>query len=80
VADTTIVSQGAVCLEFGNHLRHGRRLLPDTHIDTFDAGVLLVDDRVQPDRRLSGLPVADDQLALSAPDGRCGVHDLDSRL
>src|SRR5205085_8936089 len=40
----------------------------------------LVDDGVDGDRGLSGLPVADDQLALAAADGNEAVDRLDSRL
>ena len=39
---------------------------------------LLVDDRVQADGGLAGLPVADDQLALAAADRRHGVDGLDA--
>src|SRR5260370_26349887 len=37
-------------------------------IDTDEVLALLVDDRVEQDGRLSGEPVADDQLALAAAD------------
>ena len=55
-----------------------RALLADGDVDAADlllrvAGlpvVPLVDDRVQRDRGLAGLPVADDQLALAAADRR----------
>ena len=40
--------------------------------------VALVDDRVDADRRLAGLPVADDQLPLTASDGRHRVDGLDA--
>ena len=40
---------------------------------------LLVDDRVDRDRGLAGLPVADDELALAAADRRHGVDRLDAR-
>ena len=41
---------------------------------------LLVDDGVDDDRRLAGLAVADDQLALAAADGDQAVDGLDARL
>ena len=41
---------------------------------------LLVDDRVEGDRGLAGLPVADDQLALAAADRDQGVDGLDPGL
>jgi len=40
----------------------------------------LVDDGVEDDGGLAGLPVADDQLALPAPDGNHGVDGLDAGL
>ena len=40
----------------------------------------LVDDRVEGDRRLAGLPVADDQLALTPADGGHRVDGLDAGL
>ena len=43
-------------------------------------GPLLVEDRVDRDRRLAGLAVADDQLALAAADRRHGVDRLDAGL
>ena len=60
--------------------RQGRTLLPDGAIDTNHVAAALVDDRVQNDGGLSGLPVSDDQLALSAPDRNHRVNGLDSRL
>src|SRR5690606_5764888 len=52
-----------------------------------DAGVLLVDDRVDRQRGLAGLAVADDQLALAATDRDhavdrlvAGLHRLAHRL
>ena len=63
-------------------------LLPDGHVDAAHlprriAGVpvlLLVDDRVDGDRGLTGLPVADDQLTLTAADRRHRVDGLDASL
>ena len=45
-----------------------------------DVAVLLIDDRVDGDRGLARLAVADDQLALAAADGRHGVDGLDAGL
>ena len=42
------------------------------------SGVLLVDDRVDGDRRLAGLAVTDDQLALAAADRDHRVDGLDA--
>ena len=60
--------------------RHGRALLPDRHVDTDDAGALLVDDRVDRDRGLAGAAVADDELTLSAADRDHRVDRLDTGL
>ena len=70
----------AVLLQLGHHLRHGRLLLADGDVDADQVLALLVDDRVDRDGRLAGLPVADDQLALAAADGDHGVDGLDARL
>src|ERR1043165_3279514 len=49
-------------------------------LDADDPGALLVDDGVDRDRRLAGLAVADDQLALAAADGDHGVDGLEAGL
>ncbi len=54
--------------------------LPDRDVDRDDAGVLVVDDRVDRDRRLAGLAVADDQLALAAADRDHRVDGLEAGL
>ena len=59
---------------------HRGPLLPDRHIDAEDIQPLLVNDRVHRDRRLAGLTVTDDQLALSPSDGDHGIDGLDSCL
>jgi len=61
--------------------RHDRRhALADRHVYRDHAGVLVVDDRVDRDRRLAGLAVADDQLALAAADGDHRVDRLQAGL
>ncbi len=55
-------------------------LLADRHVHADDALPLLVDDRVDRDRRLAGAAVADDQLALAATDRNHRVDRLDARL
>ena len=65
-----------------------RALLPDGDIDAVELDLLvarfvnlaLIDDRVDGDSGLAGLPVADDQLALAATDGNERVDRLQSRL
>jgi hypothetical protein len=54
--------------------------LADRHIHGDHAGVLVVDDRVDRDRRLAGLAIADDQLSLAATDGDHRVDGLQPRL
>src|SRR5574337_529834 len=63
-----------------DHLGDGGPLLTDRHIDTEDVFTLLVDNGVDGDCRLAGLPVADDQLALSPSDRNHGIDGLDASL
>ena len=63
----------------------GRCLLADSYIDAINRvarleAAALVDDRVDGDRRLTGLTVADNQLALSAADGNHRIDGLQTRL
>ncbi len=53
--------------------------LTDCDVDRHHAGVPVVDDRVDRDRRLAGLAVTDDQLALTATDRDHRVDRLDAR-
>src|SRR5690606_14072761 len=55
-------------------------LLADGHVDAVNATALLVDDRVDRDGRLAGLTVADNELALAAPDRDHGVDRLKAGL
>src|SRR5205814_1458973 len=48
--------------------------------DALHPQTLLVEDGVDRHRGLAGLAVADDELALTAPDGRQGVDGLDAGL
>ena len=74
------VLQRLVVLEGGHRLGHRGVLLPDGDVDALHALAGLVDDGVDRHRRLARLAVADDQLALPAPDGRHGVDGLDPGL
>src|SRR6478672_1192272 len=82
------VLQRAGLFERAADRRDGRALLADGDVDAADLGVrvaglpvaLLVDDRVDRDRRLAGLAVADDELALAAADRRHRVDRLDAGL
>jgi hypothetical protein len=69
-----------VLLECRDHACHLRALLADGDIDADQVFALLVDDRVQRESRFAGLPVADDQLALAAPDREHRVNGPDTRL
>src|SRR5207244_12376984 len=54
--------------------------LADGDVDAEQVLAALVDDRVQQDRGLPGLTVADEQLALSATDRDHGVDGHDAGL
>ena len=54
------------------------RLEADGNVDANDVAALLVDDRVDRDRGLAGLAVADDQLALAPADWDHPVDRLDA--
>ena len=66
--------------ERAHDLRDRRLLLADRVVDADDAGVLLVEDRVERDGGLAGLAVADDQLALAAADRHHAVDRLEAGL
>ena len=78
----------AILLEGAHQLRHGRAFLSDHHIDAIEllrfvvalVGNPLVDDRIDGERALARLPVADDEFALSASDRHQRIQRLDSRL
>ena len=63
-----------------HHLRNGRAFLPDRTVDADHVPALLVDDGVQNNRGLAGLPVADNQFALAATDGDHRVDGFDAGL
>ncbi len=69
-----------VLLQPRDQAGHGGGLLADGDVDADHVLALLVDDGVQGDGRLAGAPVADDELALPAPDGDHGVDGLDPGL
>ena len=54
--------------------------LADRDIDADHVAGLLVDDRIDRQRGLANRAVADDQLALAAPEGEKGVDDENSGL
>src|SRR5487761_1494839 len=65
--------EGIVLLELAHHVGDGRLLLTDRDVDALHPGGLLVDDRVDRERGLAGLAIADDELALAAADRHHGV-------
>ena len=67
-------------LERPHDLRDRRLLLADRVVDADDVLAALVDDRVDRDRGLAGLAVADDQLALAAADRHHRVDRLEPGL
>src|SRR5205809_1015607 len=78
--DDRRVLHGARVFENLDHLRHGRALLPDRDVEAVHVLALLVEDRVHADRGLAGPAVADDQLALAAPDRDHRVDGLEPGL
>ena len=85
--DDDRVGQRACVLQGLGQLHDGRLALADGHVDADEVAILVVDDRVDGDRRLAGLAVADDELALAAADRdhrvdrlQTGEHRLLDRL
>jgi hypothetical protein len=81
------VLEGIVLLELAHDIGDGRLLLTDRDVDALHPGGLLVDDRVDRERGLAGLAVADDELALAATDRHhrvdrlvAGLHRLADRF
>ena len=74
------VAHRAVLLEGRDGLGDRGQLLADRHVDADEALAFLVDDRVDGDRALARLAVADDQLTLAAPDRDERVDRLDAGL
>ena len=62
------------------NLRDGRGLLADRDIDTNNVLAFLVDDRVYRDGGFARLAVADDKLALTAPDRHHRVNGFQACL
>ena len=65
----------AILSELVHDLGYGGSLLSDGNIDAGDIAPLLVEDRIDHHRRLSGLAVSNDQLTLSPANG---YHRIDS--
>ena len=70
----------AVRVEQAYRLGDFARLLPNGDVDADEVAAALVDDGVERDGGFAGGAVADDQLALPAPNGNHRVYRLDARL
>src|SRR5215211_10067 len=70
------VLQRSGLLERGDDACHRRVLLADGDVDAFHVLIGLVHDSVEQDRGLARLPIADDELPLSASDRDHGVYGL----
>ncbi len=87
-ATIVVYSRAPFVFQRPAHRGDRRALLADRDVDAahLELGVArfpvgaLVDDRVDPDRGLPGLPVADDQLPLAPADGGHRVDGLDAGL
>ena len=60
--------------------RHRRSLLADSNVNTDAVLPLLINDGINGDGRFPRAAVADNELALTAPDGHQGVDGFDPRL
>jgi hypothetical protein len=78
--DHHAVVHGMVFFERLHDAGHGRALLADGDVDAKDVQPFLIDDRVDRNRGLPRLAVADDQLSLAAPDRDHGVDGFDAGL
>src|SRR3546814_4011355 len=70
------VRHRAVFFELAHDVGDRAGLLADRDVDALHARRLLVDDRVDRQRGLAGLTIADDQLALTAADRHHRVDGL----
>ena len=77
---TTVYSIAPCSSSVATGLRDRRALLADGDVDALHAEAALVEDRVDRDRGLAGLAVADDELALTPADRGHGVDRLDAGL
>ena len=74
------VFHGSRLLQNADHLRHGAGLLADGHIDADGVLPLLVQDGIHGDGGFAGLPVANEQFALTAADGEHGINGQNARF
>ena len=57
-----------VFFQLANNIGNTRNFLSDRDVNALDIRSFLIDDGIECDRSLAGLPVTDDQLALPAAD------------
>ena len=62
--------------QLAHHVGNGGLLLTDGDVDTLNAGVFLVDDRINRYRGLTNLTVTNDQLTLTTADRHHGINGL----
>ena len=86
------ILHGPILFQGTHHLGHGRALLTDSHINADHPrvpriplrlgipGFTLIDNGIERYRRLAGLPIANDQLALATADRHHRVDRLQTRL
>src|SRR5690606_15443137 len=74
------VFECAVLFELANDVGNGRSLLADSNVDAGDTLALLGNDGVDGDGGLTGLAVANDQLALTTTHRDHGVDGLGTSL
>ena len=80
VTTTTVVRHRIFLPEGGNGFGDGGPPLADRAIDTQDILAALIQDGVDCDGGFARLPVSEDQLSLTAPDGNERIDDFNSGL
>ena len=74
------VVEGPFFLERGHGARHRGSALADRAVHADHAGAALVQDRIDGDRALARLSIAEDELTLTTADRHERVDDLDAGL
>ncbi len=74
------VFQRTVLFQLAHYVGDGGCLLAHSHVDTGHVLTLLVDDRIDRNRCLTGLTIANDQLTLTTTHGNHGVDGLQTSL
>src|SRR3954471_2772478 len=74
------VGHGPIFFELAHDVGDRRCFLSNGYVDAEEILALLVDDRIDGHSGLAGLPIADDELALSAADRHHGIDCLQAGL